>query len=101
MRILVTGSSGFVGKNLIAELRSKGHEDLYLYDIDTDLNLLDSYTKDCELVFHLAGVNRPKDQEEFMSGNFGFTDTLLASLRKNNNTCPVLITSSKIGRAHV
>lgn len=94
MRILVTGSSGFVGKNLIAELRSKGYEDLYLYDIDTDPKFLDSYTKDCEFVFHLAGVNRPKDQEEFMQGNFGFTDTLLASLRKNNNTCPVLITSS-------
>jgi len=94
MRILVTGSSGFVGKNLIAELRSKGHEDLCLYDLDTEPKLLDEYTKDCEFVFHLAGVNRPKDQEEFMSGNFGFTDTLLASLRKNNNTCPVLITSS-------
>lgn len=94
MRILVTGSNGFVGKNLIAELRSKGYEELYLYDIDTDPKLLDSYTKDCEFVFHLAGVNRPKDQEEFMQGNFGFTDTLLASLRKNNNTCPVLITSS-------
>ena len=94
MRILVTGANGFVGKNLIAELRSKGYEDLYLYDLDTDPRLLDSYTKDCEFVFHLAGVNRPKDQEEFMQGNFGFTDTLLASLKRNNNTCPVLITSS-------
>lgn len=94
MKILVTGSSGFVGKNLIAELRSKGHEDLYLYDIDTDPNLLDSYTKDCEFVFHLAGVNRPKEETEFMEGNFGFTSTLLASLKKHNNTCPILITSS-------
>lgn len=94
MRILITGSSGFVGKNLIAELRSKGHEELYLYDLDTDPQLLDSYTKDCEFVFHLAGVNRPKDQEEFMQGNFGFTDTLLSSLKRNKNTCPVLITSS-------
>ncbi|MDP3386731.1 MAG: capsular polysaccharide biosynthesis protein CapF [Eubacteriales bacterium] len=94
MRILVTGSGGFVGKNLIAELRSKGYEDLYLYDLDTDPPLLDRYTKDCEFVFHLAGVNRPKDQEEFMQGNFGFTDTLLASLKRNKNTCPILITSS-------
>lgn len=94
MRILVTGANGFVGRNLVCELRSKGYEDLYLYDVDTDPNLLDAFTKDCEFVFHLAGVNRPKDVDEFMQGNFGFTDTLLASLRKNNNTCPVLITSS-------
>lgn len=94
MRILITGSNGFVGQNLIAELRSKGYGDLYLYDLDTDPKQLDVYTKDCEFVFHLAGVNRPKDQEEFMSGNFGFTDTLLDSLKRNNNTCPVLITSS-------
>lgn len=94
MRILVTGSNGFVGRNLITELRSKGYEDLYLYDLDTDPKLLDSYTKDCEFVFHLAGVNRPKDQEEFMHGNFGFTDTLLDSLKRSKNTCPILITSS-------
>jgi UDP-2-acetamido-2,6-beta-L-arabino-hexul-4-ose reductase len=94
MRILITGANGFVGKNLIAELRSKGYEDLYLYDLDTDPVLLDSYTKDCEFVFHLAGVNRPKDEEEFMQGNFGFTDTLLASLKRNQNICPILITSS-------
>lgn len=94
MRILITGSNGFVGKNLVCELRSKGYEDLYLFDIDTESFLLDSFTKDCEFVFHLAGVNRPKDVDEFMQGNFGFTDTLLASLKKNNNTCPVLITSS-------
>src|SRR5690554_1087493 len=94
MKILVTGANGFVGKNLIAELRSKGYEDLYLYDIDTDPVLLDPYTKDCEFVFHLAGVNRPKDEEEFMQVNFGFTDTLLASLIKNKNTFRILITSS-------
>ncbi|NCB96963.1 MAG: capsular polysaccharide biosynthesis protein CapF [Bacteroidia bacterium] len=94
MRILITGSNGFVGKNLICELRSKGYEDLYLFDIETEPSLLDSFTKDCEFVFHLAGVNRPKDVDEFMQGNFGFTDTLLASLKNNKNTCPVLITSS-------
>ena len=94
MRFLITGANGFVGKNLVCELRNKGYDDLYLYDLDTDPSLLDIYTKDCDFVFHLAGVNRPKELEEFMEGNFGFTDTLLASLKKNNNTCPVLITSS-------
>ena len=94
MKILITGSGGFIGKNLITELRNKGYEDFFLYDIDTDPGLLDSYTKDCEFVFHLAGVNRPKDEQEFMQGNFGFTDILLASLKKNQNTCPILITSS-------
>lgn len=92
--ILITGSGGFIGKNLIWELRSKGYEDLRLFDLDTDPGLLDAYTKDCDFVFHLAGVNRPEKQEEFMKGNFGFTDTLLASLKKNKNTCPILITSS-------
>ena len=94
MKILITGAHGFVGKNLLAELKSKGYKDLYLYDLDTDPVLLDSYTKDCEFVYHLAGVNRPKNEEEFMQANFGFTDTLLASLKKNQNTCPILITSS-------
>lgn len=94
VKILITGSGGFIGRNLIAELKNKGYEDIFLYDIDTDPGLLDSYTKDCEFVFHLAGVNRPKDEEEFMQGNFGFTDILLASLKKNKNTCPILITSS-------
>lgn len=94
MKILVTGSNGFVGKNLVCELKSIDHDELYLYDVDTTPSLLDSYTKDCEFVFHLAGVNRPKEQEEFMTGNFGFTSTLLDSLKKNGNTCPVLITSS-------
>ncbi len=94
MKILITGSKGFVGKNLISELRNRGYEDLYLYDIDTDSLLLDSFTKDCDFVFHLAGVNRPKDEEEFMKGNFGFTSTLLNSLKLNKNACPILITSS-------
>ncbi len=94
MKILVTGSNGFVGKNLVSELRNRGHEELYLYDIDSDPNVLDSYTAHCDFVFHLAGVNRPKDQKEFMEGNFGFTSELLASLKKSRNTSPVLITSS-------
>jgi UDP-2-acetamido-2,6-beta-L-arabino-hexul-4-ose reductase len=94
MKILVTGANGFVGKNLVCELRNRGYEALYLYDIDTEDILLDSFTKDCDFVFHLAGVNRPKEETAFMEGNFGFTSTLLASLKKHTNTCPILITSS-------
>ena len=94
MKILVTGAKGFVGKNLIAELRNRGMQDIYEYDIDTDPKLLSEYTKDCEFVFHLAGVNRPQNEEEFMTGNFGFTDELLSMLEANNNKASVLITSS-------
>lgn len=94
MKILVTGANGFVGKNLIAELNNRGYKDIYKFDIDTDKSLLDVYAKDCEFVFHLAGVNRPKDEKEFMEGNFGFTSELLESLRKHNNKSPILITSS-------
>lgn len=94
MKLLVTGAHGFIGKNLIAELNNRGYDDIYEYDLDTDEKLLDTYTKDCEFVFHLAGVNRPKDEKEFMEGNYGFTSTLLDSLKKNNNKATVLITSS-------
>ncbi|MFA6808859.1 MAG: capsular polysaccharide biosynthesis protein CapF, partial [Eubacteriales bacterium] len=94
MKILVTGSKGFVGKNLIAELKNRGYTDIFEFDKDTDQSLLDQYTKECEFVFHLAGVNRPKDEKEFMKGNFGFTLELLNLLRKNSNKVPVLITSS-------
>lgn len=94
MKILITGSKGFVGKNLVAELKNKGYTELLEFDKDTDHSLLDRYAKECEFVFHLAGVNRPKDEKEFMEGNFGFTSTLLDSLKKYNNKAPVLITSS-------
>ncbi len=94
MKVLVTGAKGFVGKNLIAELGNRGYSDIIEYDIDSDPALLDSYTQDCGFVFHLAGVNRPENPEEFMAGNFGFTSTLLDSLEKNRNNAPVLITSS-------
>ncbi|GKU27227.1 capsular polysaccharide biosynthesis protein Cap8F [Clostridium folliculivorans] len=94
MKILVTGAKGFVGKNLIAELKNRGYKEIYEFDIDTDRALLDEYTKDCDFVFHLAGVNRPKDEKEFMEGNFGFTSELLESLRKYDNKSPILITSS-------
>ncbi len=94
MKILVTGANGFVGKNLIAELRNREYKEIFKYDIDTDPSLLDEYTKKCDFVFHLAGVNRPKDEEEFMTGNFGFTDTLLNKLKEAENKAPVLISSS-------
>lgn len=94
MKILVTGAKGFVGKNLLAELNNRGYKDIYIFDIDTDKSLLDEYAKNCEFVFHLAGVNRPKDEKEFMEGNFGFTSELLECLKKHNNKAPILITSS-------
>ena len=94
MKILVTGSNGFVGKNLVSELKNRGYDDIYLYDVDTDPSLLDTYCKDCEFVYHLAGVNRPRDPKEFMEGNYGFTSLLLDSLKRHDNTSPILISSS-------
>ena len=79
---------------MICELKNRGYNDIFSYDIDKNPNLLDSYTKECEFVFHLAGVNRPENEDEFMEGNFGFTSVLLEKLKENNNKAPVLITSS-------
>ena len=105
MKILITGAKGFIGKNLCATLeniaqgKDKSFEvafvpELYQYDLDTDPALLELWCKDCDFVLHLAGVNRPKDQAEFMEGNFGFTTTLLNALEKSGNRCPVMISSS-------
>lgn len=105
MNILITGAKGFVGKNLVETLKNvRDGKDktrnidsditIFEYDIDTDPLLLDTYTRECDFVFHLAGVNRPKDEKEFMEGNFGFTSQLLESLKKNENKSPILITSS-------
>jgi len=106
MRILVTGAKGFVGKNLCAQLnnikdgKDKTHpglsiETVFEYDIDSTPEELDTYCKDCDFVFNLAGVNRPQNQEEFMQGNFGFANTLLDTLRKHGNRCPVMLSSSQ------
>lgn len=94
MKILITGAKGFVGRNLISELRNQGFNELLEFDIDTDQSLLDVFARECKFVFHLAGVNRPEKQEEFMLGNFGFTSDLLEKLEKYNNKAPILISSS-------
>ncbi|WP_028828648.1 capsular polysaccharide biosynthesis protein CapF [Proteocatella sphenisci] len=94
MKILVTGSNGFIGKNLIAELKNRNYNDIYEYNRDTDVSLLQDYCKQADFVFNLAGVNRPVEQSEFMEGNFGFTSDFLYILKKHNNTCPVMISSS-------
>ena len=105
MNILITGAAGFVGKNLAAALQClKNGTDrtrpnlsvgtLYLYDIDSPAELLEEGCKNADFVFNLAGVNRPQNQEEFMQGNFGFASTLLDTLKKYHNTCPVMLSSS-------
>lgn len=104
MKILVTGAHGFVGKNLCAQLnnikdgKARNYpvsvSEVMEYDLDTDPALLDNFCAQADFVFNLAGVNRPKDQSEFMQGNFGFASTLLDTLKKHGNTCPVMLSSS-------
>ena len=94
MKILVTGAKGFIGKNLIAELRNRKYKEVFEFDIDVDTKLLDNYCNEADFIFHLAGVNRPKEQAEFMEGNFGFTSKVLNTLRKYKNACPVMVSSS-------
>ena len=105
MNILITGSAGFVGRNLVENLKNirdgknRTRPDLtigeiYEYDMNSDESVLDEYCKTCDFVFNLAGVNRPKDQSEFMAGNFGFAGRLLDSLKAGGNTCPVMLASS-------
>ena len=106
MRILVTGARGFVGKNLCAQLKNikEGKarcygdvavDAVYEYDLDSTPEQLDVWCKEADFVFNLAGVNRPQNQEEFMAGNFGFASTLLDTLKKHGNTCPVMLSSSQ------
>lgn len=94
MRILVTGAKGFIGKNLILELRNRKCYEILEFDKDDSLETLDEYTKKCDFVFHLAGINRPKNSEEFFNGNYKFTRDLIKFLEKNNNNSPVVMTSS-------
>ncbi|MBR6262293.1 MAG: capsular polysaccharide biosynthesis protein CapF [Prevotella sp.] len=108
MKILVTGAKGFAGKNLCASLQNikegkdRTHEgidasslEIFEYDIDTPPQLLDDFCSKADFVFHFAGVNRPKDASEFMKGNFGFSSTLLDTLKKYGNNCPLVLSSSQ------
>ena len=105
MNVLVTGAKGFIGRNLIATLNniSTGKDNsfglvgdiiVYEYHIDSEEELLDRYCTDCDFVFNLAGVNRPREQKEFMEGNFGFASVLLDTLKKHHNNCPIMSSSS-------
>ena len=105
MKILVTGSAGFVGKNLVESLKNikdgkdRTHpnliiDEIFEFDKDVPLTNLEEYCQKCDFVFNLAGVNRPQNTEEFMEGNFGFASTLLDTLKKYNNKCPVMLSSS-------
>lgn len=105
MNILVTGAMGFVGRNLVENLKTiqdgrnrarpnLSIDEIYEYDLDTDPAMLDDYCAKADFVFNLAGINRPKNQTEFMAGNFGFASDLLDTLKKHQNHCPVMLSSS-------
>ena len=93
-KVLVTGAKGFIGKNLVLELKNRKTFEIFECDVDTTEDQLAQFAKECEFVFHLAGVNRPQRTEEFMKGNYGFTTKLLEILQKNGNRSPILMSSS-------
>lgn len=104
MNLLVTGAKGFVGRNLCASLRNLQTDkdrtrqlkidEIFEYDLDTDPAMLDFFCQMADFVFHLAGVNRPRDAADYLAGNCGFTSVLLETLRKHGNACPVMLASS-------
>ena len=105
MKVLVTGAKGFVGKNLVEALKNirdgkdktrplLSIEEIYCYDIDSSAEELETACRNADFVFNMAGVNRPQSNEEFMQGNFGFASTLLNNLKKYENRCPVMLSSS-------
>lgn len=94
MKVLVTGANGFIGKNLITELERREGIEVLPFDIDTKKELLDDYCRECDFVYNLAGVNRPENVEEFMEGNIGFASTLVDTLKKHGNHCPIMNSSS-------
>ncbi len=94
MNVLVTGSAGFIGRNLITELQRREDVNVLPYELDTPPELLDQYCAECDFVYNLAGVNRPEHVEEFMEGNFGFATTLVETLKRHGNNCPIMNSSS-------
>lgn len=94
MKVLVTGAKGFIGRNLISELERQENVEVMAFDIDSPAEVLEEYCRECNFVFNLAGVNRPEHTEKFMEGNFGFASTLVQTLKKYHNTCPVMNSSS-------
>jgi len=94
MKILITGAKGFIGQNLIEKIKELNIHTIFAYDRESAIEDLDKYTKECDFVFHLAGVSRPKADVEFFEGNFGFTSVLLNHLKKHKNSCPIMISSS-------
>jgi len=94
VNILITGAKGFIGKNLIAELKNRDYVNILEFDRDTDFTLLIEYTKIADFIFHLAGANRPKKEAGYMEDNYSFTDNLLNLLKRQNNKCPIMFSSS-------
>ena len=94
MKILVTGAKGFIGRNLISVLEHQTNHEILSCDVETDVETLDKYCENAEFVFHLAGINRPDNVDDYVKGNFGFTELLISLLKSHNNYCPIVLSSS-------